>query len=146
MEATVSMIAIDEAHKIFDRMPTYRPAFDEMQQLTDLSCPIVVMSVTMTSLQIDVLKQKYVRSDKCLVFTKRVHRDDLHLCLQRYRRRKLVRIEQLLDDEDESDKENAPDLDPTTTSMWMDSINKIESLFKDHLILRASRLGDIQGR
>ena len=42
------------------------------------------------------------------------------------RRRKLVRVEQLLDDEDESDKENAPDFDPTTTSMWMDSINKIE--------------------
>ena len=39
----------------------------------------------------------------------------------------------MLDDEDESDKENAPDFDPTTsTSMWMDSINKIESSFEDH--------------
>ena len=34
---------------------------------------------------------------------------------------------------DESDKENAPDCEPTTsTSMWADSINKIELLFKDH--------------
>ncbi|MCY3928217.1 MAG: helicase-related protein [Acidobacteria bacterium] len=133
MQATVSMIAIDEAHKIFDRMPTYRPAFDEMQQLKELSCPIVAMSATLTSSQIDVLKQKYVRSDKCLVLTKGVHRDNLHLCLQRYRRCKLVHVEQLLDDEDESDKENAPECDPTTsTSMWVDSINKIESLFKDH--------------
>ena len=60
MQATVSMIAIDEAHKIFDHMPTYRPAFDEMQQLKELSCPIVAMSATLTSLQIDALKQKYV--------------------------------------------------------------------------------------
>jgi len=34
------MIAIDEAHKIFDRMPTFRLAFDELQQLKELSCPI----------------------------------------------------------------------------------------------------------
>ena len=35
MQATVSMIAIDEAHKIFNRMPSCRPAFDEMQQLKE---------------------------------------------------------------------------------------------------------------
>ena len=123
------------------------------------------MSATLTSSQIDVLMQNYVRPDKCLVLTKGVHRDNLHLCLQRYRRRKLVYIEQLIDDEDESDKENMPDCEPTTSaSMWADSINKIESLFKDHstvlyldfakyveeitdiLKQRTSRLGDIQGR
>ena len=132
MQATLSVIVIDEAHKIFDRMPTYRPAFDEMHQLKELSCPIVAMSATLTSLQIDALKQKYLRSDKCLVLTKGVHRDNLHLCLQRYRRRKLVCVEQL-DDEDESDKENAPEGETTTsTSMWADSINKIELMFKDH--------------
>ena len=63
MQATVSVIVIDEAHKIFDRMPTYhldQPAFDEMHQLKELSCPIVAMSATLTSLQIDALKQKYL--------------------------------------------------------------------------------------
>ena len=61
-----------------------------------------------------------------------MHRDKLHLCLQRYRHHKLVCVEQL-DDEDESDKENAPEGEPTTsTSMWADSINKIVSIFKDH--------------
>ena len=133
ISTTVSMIAIDEAHKIFDHMPTYRPAFDEMQQLKELSCPILTMSATLTCSQIDILKQKNVRSNNCLVLTKGVHRDNLHLCLQRYRRRKLARVEQLLDDEDDSDKENLANDDPTTsTSMWIDSINKIESLFEDH--------------
>ena len=60
MQAAVSLIAIDEAHKILDWMPTYQPDFDEMQQLKELSCPIVVMSATLTSSQIDVLKQNYV--------------------------------------------------------------------------------------
>ena len=58
MQATVSVIVIDDAHKIFDRMPTYQPALDEMHQLKELSCPIVAMSVTLTSLQIDAVKQK----------------------------------------------------------------------------------------
>ena len=66
MLAAVSLIAIDEVHKILDRMPTYRPVFDEMQQLKELSCPIVAMSATLTSSQIDVLKQNYVQPDKCL--------------------------------------------------------------------------------
>ena len=38
-----TMITIDEAHKIFDRMPSYRSAFDEMRQLQELSYPIVAM-------------------------------------------------------------------------------------------------------
>ena len=38
-----------------------------MQQLRELACPILAMFATLTASQIDVLKQKYVRSDQCLV-------------------------------------------------------------------------------
>ena len=59
------------------------------------------------------------------MLTKEVHRDNLHLWLQQNRHGKLVCVEQLLDDEDESDKANKPDCEPTTSSsLWVDSINK----------------------
>ena len=38
------IVTIDEAHKIFDRMPDYRTAFDAMKQLKELGCPILAMS------------------------------------------------------------------------------------------------------
>ena len=133
IQATVSMITIDGAHTIFGRMPDYRPAFDDMQQLKEMPCPIVCMSATLTRSQVDILKQKYLRSDKCLVFTKGVHRENLQLCLQRYRRCRLVSAEQFIEDDNESDKENKPDCTPSSlTSMWLDSVYKIEPLFKDH--------------
>ena len=50
------MVIIDEAHKIFERMPSYRPAFNDIKQLHELSCPIVAMSATLTSVQVDTLK------------------------------------------------------------------------------------------
>ena len=63
-----------------------------------------------------------------------MYQDNSHLCLQQYWCRKLqVCVEQLLDGEEDSDKENSANHDPTTsTSMWVDSINKIEPLFDDH--------------
>lgn len=42
----VSVVTIDEAHKIFDRLPSYRPAFDDLRKLQQLSCPIIAMSAT----------------------------------------------------------------------------------------------------
>ena len=136
------MVTIDEAHKIFDRMPSYRPAFDDMRRLCELSCPIVAMSATLTSSQVDTLKQEYIRNDRCLVITKGIHRQNLQLRMQRYRRRKQHNLEEgvvLVDDD--SDKENESDstisagIDSTFsagTSMWVDSINKIKPLFEDH--------------
>jgi len=73
----VSMVIMDKAHKIFDRMLDYRPAFDNMKQLRKLPCPLVAMSTTLTNSQVNVLKQEYVRGDQCLVLTKGVHRDNL---------------------------------------------------------------------
>ena len=41
----LSVVTIDEAHKIFDWMPSYHLAFDEMKQLQKLSCPIIAIYV-----------------------------------------------------------------------------------------------------
>ena len=49
------LIAIDEARKIFDRIPSYCPAFDKMMQLKELSFPIVAMSATLTNSRIKTL-------------------------------------------------------------------------------------------
>ena len=67
------MVTIDEAHKVFDRMPNYRPAFDAMKQLKELQCLIVAISATLTDVQISILKQEYLRSGDCLVLTSGVH-------------------------------------------------------------------------
>jgi len=135
---SVSMITIDEPHTIFGQMPDYRMAFDDMQQLKEMPCPIVCMSATLTESQIEMLKQSYVRSDKCLVFTKGVHRENLQLSMQRYRCCRLGHAESFSgedsNNDDESDKENETECIPKSllTLMWLDSVNKLEPLFKDH--------------
>ena len=53
------LITIDEAHKIFDRMYSYRPAFNDMRQLKNLPCPIIAMSATLTGSQVQRLQQEY---------------------------------------------------------------------------------------
>ena len=45
------MVAIDEAHKIFDHMPSYHPAYDDMKQLRELQCLIPAMSATLQILR-----------------------------------------------------------------------------------------------
>ena len=119
-------------------MPEYHLALDDMQQLKEMLCPIVCMPATLTTSKIDMLKQNFVRSDKCLVITNGVHQENLQLSLQRYRCRRLAHAEQFTgeedDDDNESEKENEPDSIPNSllASMWLDSVNKIEPLFKDN--------------
>ena len=77
------MVTIDEAHKIFDRMPDYRPAFDAMQQLKELGCPILAMYATLTDAYVQSLKQDYLQSiDNCLVLTCGVHRANIQIGMQ----------------------------------------------------------------
>lgn len=71
IQNNVTMVTIDEAHKILDCMPSYWPAFDDMKKLCELSCPKVVTSVTLVSSQVDTLKQQCIRSDRRLILTKR---------------------------------------------------------------------------
>ena len=50
---------------------------------------------------------------------------------KQYKRHQLLHVEQFIEDDDKDcDKENEPDCVPT--SMWLDSVNKIGPLFKDH--------------
>ena len=75
-------VAIDEVHKVFDRMSDYRPAFDSLKQLKELSCPIVAMSATLTDKQFTDLKQDYIQGYNCIVLTNSVSRDNLQISLQ----------------------------------------------------------------
>jgi len=54
--SNICLIVIDEAHKIFDRMPSFRPAFDSLKKLRQLPCTLAAMSATLTSRQIETLK------------------------------------------------------------------------------------------
>ena len=55
-----------------------------MKQLKDLKCPIVAMSATLTDVQINTLKQQYLRNGSCVVLTSGVHRDNVQISMQRY--------------------------------------------------------------
>ena len=73
----ISAVTIDEAHKIFYRLPTYWPAFDDLRKLQQLSCPIIAMSATLTGNQVSLLREKYLCSDNTVVLQKGVHRQNL---------------------------------------------------------------------
>jgi len=127
--------AIDEAHKIFDRMPDYRPAFDAMKQLKELSCPIIAMSATLTDKQICALKHEYLRSNKCVVLTRGVQRDNLQISFQRYQRRRCQTVDYDSDDDDDDDNDKDASNENSSTaianpSKWGETITKIKSMMK----------------
>ena len=86
-------VVMDEAHKIFDRVPSYRPAFNSMKRLQHLSCKLLAMSATLTSEQVKFLKKDFLHGDNCVVITQGVHRDNLVLQLKRYKRQRQLALE-----------------------------------------------------
>ena len=78
-----------------------RPCFNAMKQLKELGCPIIAMSATLTDKQICVLKQEYLRIDKCVVLTNGVNRGNLQISLQRYRRQRCQAPDRDEDDDDD---------------------------------------------
>jgi len=56
----ISVVTIDEAHKIFDRLPKYRPAFDDMRKQQQLSSPTIAMSTMLTNDKEFLLQQRYL--------------------------------------------------------------------------------------
>lgn len=134
----LSMVAIDEAHKIFDRMPDYRPAFDSMKQLKELGCPIVAMSATLTDRQIQRLKQDYLRCpENCIILTAGVHRDNMEIVLHRYKRRKCLKLAEDDDEDDDDIDSNEGDevseqtrVVATSGSLWGDTISKIKPMIE----------------
>ena len=123
-----ALICIDEAYKIFDRMPSYRPAFNKMMQLKELPCPIVAMSATVTNLQIKILQQNYLHRE-CVVLTKGVHRDNLQLSIKRYKHCKQQSFE---DEEDEDVETESSCHSVNTMSMWGVAISNIQKLLEGH--------------
>lgn len=83
-EDWLNLIFVDEAHKIFETMPSFCPAFDNLRKLKELKCNLLVMSATLTSEQIITLKAEFLHSDDCVVLTQGVHRNNLKLHLRKY--------------------------------------------------------------
>ena len=126
------LITTDEAHKIFDHMYSYRPAFNDMMQLKSLSCPIIAMSATLTGCQVEKLRQEYLHNDQCVVLTKGVHRDNLELSLLRYKRCKSSSMEIEILDEESNDEENKPQSTAASTTMWEKTVSAIEPVLDGH--------------
>ena len=129
----LSTVTIDEAHKIFDRMPDYRPAFDAMQQLEELGCPILAMSATLTDAHVQSLKQDYLRSiDNCLVLTCGVQRANIQISMQRYRRHQKLTFDEgdgCDDDEnDEVESDTQAVIYSKKSTLWGNTIDKIKPM------------------
>jgi len=93
------LIVLDEAHKILDRLPSYRPAFDGIKRMKQLECKLLAMSATLTQDQVQILQADFLHSSNCVVLTEGVHRNNLVLHLRRYKRQKPL----VLDDDGEID-------------------------------------------
>ena len=98
----MNLVVIDKAHKIFDRMPSFRSVFDELKQLKQLSCPLLAMSATLTTTQVDMLQTHYVRGGNCITIINSVNRDNLKVQLRRYKRQKMLQCS----DDSENEEDN----------------------------------------
>jgi len=131
-EDMLNLVVIDEAHKIFDRMPSFRPAFDDLKQLRELNCNLLAMSATLTAEQIETLKDKFLHSDKCVVLTQGVQRDNLKLHLRKYQyRRKPMLLQSSRDQNDDGHSSNEMDDDNAivqNASAWHPTVEKIRNL------------------
>ena len=131
-ESMLNLVVIDEAHKIFDRMPSFRPAFDDLKQLRELNCNLLAMSATLTVEQIETLKDKFLHSDKCVVLTHGVQRDNLKLHLRKYQyRRKPVLLQSSKDQSDDDHSSNEMDDDNAivwNAFAWYPTVERIRNL------------------
>ena len=141
-QGTFSLIVLDEAHKIFDRMPSFRPAFDSLRKLQEIDCSLLAMSATLTNEQIEKLKSEFLHSEKCVTFTQGVHRDNLkfHLRKYQYKRQKKV-YEDCYDSSNDNDDGYDNDTDDETndktteTSPWYSAVDKIKNLTEDRPVI-----------
>jgi len=135
--SNINLVVIDEAHKIFDRMPFFRPAFDSLKKLQQLPCTLAAMSATLTSRQIEILKDDFMHGDTCCVLTEGVHRDNLLIRLRRYWRQKLSTVEDAMDD-NEVDHDSVCSNKVSTSgfvSQWSRTVQTIEKSLTDPLTI-----------
>lgn len=69
--------------KFFDRSPSFRPAFDSMNQLKKLQRPIVAISATLSNDNVQKLQSKFLCSESCMVLANRDNKQNvkLYVCL-----------------------------------------------------------------
>ena len=127
----VGVITIDEAHKIFDRLPSYRPAFNYLKKLKDISCPIIAMSATLTRDQIALLQNGYLNISDTVILKKAVYRSNLKLELQRYKRCKQHTYNVNCSDDDDDQSNDDIICIGSTSSMWQDTLTKIKPSIED---------------
>ena len=110
-QGTFSLIVLDEAHKILDRMPSFRPAFDSLRKLQEIDCSLLAMSATLTNEQIEMLKTEFLHGEKCVTFTQGVHRDNMkfHLRKYQYKRQKKIDEHYSSDTDDGNDNDDTDD-------------------------------------
>ena len=139
----LNIIVIDEVHKIFDRMPSFRPAFDELKRLKELNCPILAMSATVTSRQVDILKAEFLRGDNCITVINSVHRSNLKLQLSRYKRKKIQALQLHDDASDEDSEDDCTEVNSegetadyvaanTTSSSWAGTVLQLLPMLEGH--------------
>jgi len=125
----IGVVTIDEAHKIFDRLPKYRPAFNDMRKLQQLSCPIIAMSATLTGGQVSILQQRYLR-DNTLVLQSSTQHQNFQFKIQMYKRYKQqICSHPDINDDDDEEEEISEDVVyvGTTLSMWQSVVNQIQA-------------------
>ena len=122
----LSMVAIDEAHKIFDRSSSYRLAFDSMNQLRKLQCPIVAMSATLSSDNVQKLQSRFLHSGRCVVLANRDNRQNVKLHIQRYKRCK----RHVFAESNEEDENVMPSTSNSSISMCGMAVGKVEKLLE----------------
>jgi len=135
------IVVIDEVHKIFDCMPSFRSAFDELKQLKQLSCSLLAMSATLTSEQVDMLQTHYIRGGNCITIINSVNRDNLRLQLRRYKRQKMLQCSDDSEEHSEDEEDNMAMGDASTAlvatshgakSLWAGTVLKLLPMIEGH--------------
>jgi len=121
---------MDEAHKIFDRVPSYRPVIDSMKRLQELLCNLLAMSAMLTAEQIQLLKQSFLHLHgcDCVVITQGVHRDNLVLQLKRYRRQRQLVAETGNATVTEHDSDGSDSSYDIAQSPWLRFVRDVEQM------------------
>ena len=127
---------LDEAHNIFDRMPSYRPAFDSMKRFQQIPCKILAMSATLTTDQIQLQRKDSLHSADCVVITEGVHRKNLVLKLKRYKRQKqfVNDMDAETDTVDDVETDNGDALS-TEISSWTRTAQEITDIVDSEVIV-----------
>ena len=117
-QGTFSLMVLDEAHKIFDCVPSFHPAFDDLRKLQGIDCRLLAMSATLTNQQIEILKTKFLCSEKCISFIQGVHRDNLKYHIKKYQYMRQKKIYEHCNGSSSDNDDNCDDSVETLTSPW----------------------------